>query len=100
MAKLKKLLLFVLGGAVLGWLVSILLALKFVGWTYTNRVDTIANCKCAELVSEIKGEVISMQLICMGLGVIAFIVLGVVYLRRQKQKAEASPPAASSGAGT
>jgi len=92
MAKLKKYLLFALGGAVLGWIVSIFIAPAFQGWFLTPGSDLAALCPCKDVINATTSGIIRIQLVCMAIGIVGFVVLGVFILRGKKDQAQPASP--------
>jgi len=85
LATLKTLGVFALLGAAIGNALSTLIAPAFLTWYNTPGAGAVqAICDTAKMSKEIFGQLIRAQLIGSVAGAVAFVVLGVLVVRRRK----------------
>jgi hypothetical protein len=101
METLKKLLLVMAAGFVVGFAVACLVVPGALGWYNTPGMGQ-AMCNCAELVQTTASSLIKGQLIGGGVGALLALVAGILVMRRQRSKAaaKAPPPAPPAAAPT
>jgi hypothetical protein len=91
---MKKLLSFILGGAILGAIVASLVAPGLINWWNTPGISVPPGYDLSGTTREIISSFISAQLIGAGLGAVLVTVLGVLILKAftKRAPAPAVPP--------
>jgi hypothetical protein len=92
MVKFKTVLTFMLGGALLGNLVATLAAPRFMEWYNSTPLASQTMCNLPQVVHDVTRQLIRAQLIGSGIGLIVFLVLGVVFVQARAKKQHAPPP--------
>jgi hypothetical protein len=92
MVKLKTVLTFMLAGAFLGNLVASLAAPHFMEWYNSTSLATQTMCNLPQVVRDVSDQLIRAQLIGSGVGAVASLVLGVLFVRARTRKQQATPP--------
>jgi hypothetical protein len=87
MATVKTLWTFVLAGAILGAISATIIAPGFLTWYNTPGGMGQALCNCPELVHATTTQLIKAQLYGSAIGAIAFMVLGIIYVRARGRRA-------------
>lgn len=93
MAKLKTVLTFMLAGAFFGNVVALLLAPSMIEWYNSTPLASQTMCDLPKVVRDVASQLIRAQFIGSGIGTVAFLVLGIVFLRFQAKREKALPPA-------
>jgi hypothetical protein len=92
MAKLKTVLNFMLVGAFLGDVVAMLIAPVFMSWNNEAPLAKQQLCDLPDNVREITRSFIHAQLLGSAIGAVAFLVLGILFLRARARKQAQTPP--------
>ncbi|WP_224363474.1 hypothetical protein [Hyalangium versicolor] len=92
MATLKTLLTFMLAGAFIGNVVASFTAPYFMAWYNSTSLATETVCNLPEVVRTISSDLFRAQLIGSGIGAVAFLVLGILFVRARARKQRATPP--------
>lgn len=92
MVKVKTVLTFMLAGAFLGNLVASLTAPHFMEWYNTAALATQTMCNLPQVVRDVSDQLIRAQLIGTGIGTVAFLVLGIFFVRARSRKQQATTP--------
>ena len=92
MDKLKTVLTFMLAGAFLGNLVATFIAPSIIEWYNSTELATQTMCNLPEVVNKVTSKLIRAQFIGSGIGAVAFLVLGILFVRAQARKQPAPPP--------
>ena len=95
MPKLKTVLTFMLAGALLGNLVATFAAPRFMEWYNSTPLASQTMCNLPQVVRDVTAQLIRAQLIGSGIGVIVFLVLGIVFVQARAKKQQATPPPAA-----
>ncbi len=85
MALLKRLLVYLMSGAVLGAIVASLIAPSFLISQNTTRL-TQAQCSCVDITRDTAAALIQWQLVGSAIGATALLVLGVVLTMRGRPR--------------
>jgi hypothetical protein len=93
MARLKTVLTFMLAGAFLGNVVATLAAPSFMQWYNSTSLATQTMCNLPQVVRDVTSQLIRAQLIGSGIGAVAFLVLGVLFIRYRAKKQKGLSPA-------
>jgi len=97
MGRSKKLLLYVLSGALLGDIAAMIVAPAILVW-YETPADPGALCNCVTTVRTTTSHFIRGQLIGALTGMVLLLIIGILILRAQSRR---QPPAqAPAGGGT
>lgn len=91
METFKRVLGFLLGGAVIGDVAGLLFGRSFIPWYQTPGAGS-AMCNCVEVAQQVIGDVVRYQLIGTAVGAVLGVVAGILFARRRKP---APPPAAT-----
>lgn len=89
----RKLVAFMLGGALLGVVVASLAGPSYLAWDNTPAFGQ-ALCNCTDCVKQTAARLIQLQLIGGAVGMVSLLLLGAVMLRslgKRKKPAEAPP---------
>ncbi len=89
MARLKTVFTFMLAGALLGNLVATFAAPSFLEWYNSTPLADQTMCNLPKVVRDVTSDLIRAQLIGSGIGVVLFLVLGILVVRARKQE---TPP--------
>ncbi len=93
----KTLLNFILAGALLGAVVASWLGPNYLGWYNETPYATQTMCNLPEVIRKTSADLISYQATGGGVGAAAFLVLGVLFVRRTHRRARSeanqTPPA-------
>jgi hypothetical protein len=92
MEKLKTVLTFMLGGAILGNLVATLVMPRYIAWNNSAPLAKQQQCDLELVVRSVTSDLISAQLIGSGIGAVVFLVLGLLFIRTRAQKQKSTPP--------
>jgi len=95
MTTFKNILLAMFGGACVGYAIASLLVRGFLPWYNTPAGASQALCNLGDVVRATVGTLIEMQLLGMGIGALAALVLTLVLGRRKKQTPAAQTPPTS-----
>lgn len=90
----KTLLNFVLLGTLLGILVASWVGPNYLGWYNETPLATQTMCNLPEVIRNVTSDLIHYQTIGAGVGALAFLVLGVLFVLRANRKARDSHPGA------
>ncbi|MFL5345499.1 MAG: hypothetical protein ACJ8AT_11930 [Hyalangium sp.] len=96
MDKFKTVFIFTLAGALLGNWVASLIVPSYLAWNNSAPLASQQMCDLPKAIHDTSSGLIHGQLVGSGIGAVAFLVLGIVFiqLRARKQKAAQPPPAA------
>ncbi len=99
METFKRLMLWVLAGAILGVIAGTLGARMYVPWNNTAEMSQTTVCNLPVIIKQSMDTLVSWQLIGGGIGAFAGIAAGVTSAQRRKRQAAAqaapkAPPAA------
>jgi uncharacterized membrane protein YjgN (DUF898 family) len=94
MDKLKTVLTFMLGGSLIGAVVASLVAPMVLAWWNSAPLANQTMCDLPSAIHETTSALIKAQLVGAGVGAVAFMVLGILFVRSRtrKQKAAEQPP--------
>jgi hypothetical protein len=96
MDKFKTVLIFMFVGSLLGNVVGAFTNRAYQIWNNSTPLATQTQCVLPQVVDDVTAELIGAELIGSGIGMVLFLVLGIVFVqaRAKKQKATPPPPAA------
>jgi hypothetical protein len=92
MDKFKTVLNFMLAGALLGNWVASLVAPRYQVWNNSAPLASVTQCNLPEVIQSTASDLVHAQLIGSGIGAVAFLVLGILFLRFRSKKQQATPP--------
>ncbi len=92
MDKFKTVLSFILAGALIGNWVASLIGPGYIAWYNSAPLATQQMCDLPKAIHKTSDQLIHYQLIGSGIGAVAFLVLGILFLRFRARKKQATPP--------
>jgi uncharacterized membrane protein len=95
MEKLKTVLTFMLGGAFLGNMVVTLAAPSIMAWYNSTSLAKETVCNLQQVVEDVTSQFIFAQFIGSGIGAVAFLALGILFIRARAKKQQSTPPPAA-----
>jgi hypothetical protein len=93
MGFLRKWLLILLAGAFCGDAATMLMAPAIIGW-YNSTIDPGALCNCLTTARTSARHMIEAQGIGSGIGVLLFLIVGIMFAQGRRKKLTAGAPAA------
>ena len=97
MTRWKTVLYFALCGGALGWIAASLMAPTLLKWYFSPAGTVDAMCKCRELIEQTTVQYFRFQAIGFGIGVVAGLVLGILWVRWRARKAAGQAAAPTAG---
>jgi hypothetical protein len=95
MDKFKTVLTFMLAGALIGNWVASLIVPGYLAWNNSAPLASQQMCDLPKAIHDTSAQLIHGQLIGSGIGAVAFLVLGLLFLRFRARKQRATPPPAA-----
>ncbi|MBX7116791.1 MAG: hypothetical protein K1X64_20865 [Myxococcaceae bacterium] len=86
----RKLVSWVLSGALLGLIVTSLIAPRYYAWYNAPAVGN-ALCDCVTVTRQVAAQMLNAQMIGSAIGAVLFLVLGILFERGRKSRSTPAP---------